>query len=147
MGGSTEEMQALNEAYAVLRDADARAEYEETLPPRTIGRTIRVEMPAVMPWGKHAGTAMEDVPSGYFRWILRKADYASADLKAEIREELDRRRAETSGVEYVQRNSCVVHLSIGGDPPLCGSWWGFRGNESHSSEWPGGEPCKKGCFK
>jgi hypothetical protein len=110
---------------------------------------IRVSLSSLgtMPWGVHRNELLSDVPSDYLRWVLHRSDHADSDLKREVRAELDRRRAEQPGVMYVRRyGRSTVHLSIGGDPPLCGSFWSFRGNESLSAVWPGGKACQKGCF-
>lgn len=42
-----------------------------------------------MPWGKHKGTPLKDVPKDYLLWVLREADKAAPELKAEIQRVLD----------------------------------------------------------
>jgi hypothetical protein len=44
-----------------------------------------------MPFGKHRGQPLENIPSDYLSWVLRKAEAADEWLKARIREEMDRR--------------------------------------------------------
>jgi curved DNA-binding protein CbpA len=150
VGGSNGPMVALNEAMVTLRDPGSRAAYDATLPApvHRVGRTIHIDLRSLpaMAWGKHAGSLLTEIPSDYLRWVLRRADYASVDLKKDIHAELDRRKAEAPSVEYVARSG-VIHLSLDGDPPLCGSWWGWRGNEHHWTSWPGGRACKRGCFR
>lgn len=110
-----------------------------------IGVTLAMEE---MPFGKHRGEALADIPSDYLRWVVRKANTADRTLKRRIHEELDRRRAEQPSAEYVRRSgSAVVHLSLDGDPPLCGSFWSFKGSETFATTWPGGRACSKGCFR
>lgn len=38
----------------------------------------------VMPWGKHKGKPLDQVPSDYLRWALRKASQMSVELRAAI---------------------------------------------------------------
>lgn len=42
-----------------------------------------------MPWGKHRGKLLKDVPRDYLLWVMGKADLASPELKAEIQQVLD----------------------------------------------------------
>lgn len=44
---------------------------------------------STMPWGKHKGTPLKDVPRDYLLWVLREADKAAPELKAEIQQVLD----------------------------------------------------------
>ncbi len=112
-----------------------------------VWEAIRAAEVRTMPFGKHKGMLFEDIPSDYLRWFEREADAADTDLRSDVRQELDRRRAEMRGVEYVTR-STVVHLALDGDLPLCGSWWSWRGNETRYTTWPKhGKPCRKGCFR
>ena len=43
-----------------------------------------------MPWGKHRGTPLSQVPAGYLWWVI-EASNAGADLRAGVRRELARR--------------------------------------------------------
>lgn len=38
----------------------------------------------VMPFGKHKGKSLEDVPSGYLRWALENADIRQPELRLAI---------------------------------------------------------------
>ncbi|MGO9178583.1 MAG: putative quorum-sensing-regulated virulence factor [Candidatus Limnocylindrales bacterium] len=162
VGGSTEHMVALNSARDVL--LNAREAYDRMLataspaPHRSAPQRARpvsesphhiVNLNMVagrMPWGKHRGELFEDVPSDYLRWVLREADAADVDLRHEIRNELDRRRTE-GGVEYVCRGA-VIHISINGDLPLCGSLYVWKSRDTRTTYFPyGGRPCEKGCFR
>lgn len=39
----------------------------------------------LMPWGKHKGVALKDIPRDYLKWILRSADVATPGLKDAVR--------------------------------------------------------------
>jgi len=147
-GGTDEAMKRVNLAWSVLRDPDLRAEYDATLPKpvERVGRAVRVKLSQSMPWGKHEGELIADVPSDYLRWVLRRASYADDELKRDIRAELSKRRQRPGSVEYVQRNG-VVHLSIDGDLPMCGSFWKWKPHDRRYAFWTGGKECKRGCFK
>ncbi len=45
----------------------------------------------VMPFGKHRGKKLADVPSDYLRWVVAKAEMADGTIKALANEELKRR--------------------------------------------------------
>jgi curved DNA-binding protein CbpA len=157
IGGSNGEMTKLNLARETLTDPAARETYDRVLaaPTRSAPRprststgraSIHVEMPATMPWGKYRDQLLEDIPSDYFRWVVREATYADKDLRRDIEAELARRRSKPGRVEYVRRGM-VVHLSIDGDLPLCGSFYSWRGSEHRSTHWLDGKACQRGCFK
>ena len=40
--------------------------------------------PPVMPWGKHKGVPLADVPEDYLNWILKNAENMSPELRAQI---------------------------------------------------------------
>src|SRR5262249_45933980 len=44
-----------------------------------------------MPWGKHRGMLLEDIDTGYLRWVLHEAEAAKPWLKEAVRAELERR--------------------------------------------------------
>ena len=44
--------------------------------------------PDVMPWGKHKGKPLKEVPRDYLKWALNNADAMSAELRAAIEAEL-----------------------------------------------------------
>lgn len=60
-----------------------------------------IQMSVHMPFGKHRGLPLEDIPGDYLSWVLRCAEAADDWLKARIREELDRR----SGRSHAQDGS------------------------------------------
>ena len=37
-----------------------------------------------MPFGKHKGTKLKDLPSNYIDWLLNKADNIDADLRTAL---------------------------------------------------------------
>ena len=45
----------------------------------------------IMPWGKHVGKDMEDIPSSYLKWLAEKCDddeiCEAADQEYQFREE------------------------------------------------------------
>jgi uncharacterized protein (DUF3820 family) len=41
-----------------------------------------------MPWGKHKGELIEDIPAGYLRWALDNAENLKDDLREEIENQL-----------------------------------------------------------
>lgn len=45
----------------------------------------------VMPWGKHKGRPLADVPGSYLFWVLEECESVDASLQRNIREELARR--------------------------------------------------------
>lgn len=99
---------------------------------------------AAMPWGKYRDRLLEDVPGEYLRWVLR-SEYASPDLRKSVESEMSRRRTAPGTVEYVKRGN-VVHLSVNGDLPACGSLYRWKSRDSVTSHWPGGNGCRRGCF-
>lgn len=44
--------------------------------------------PDVMPWGKHKGKPLNEVPRDYLKWAVNNADAMSAELRAAIETEL-----------------------------------------------------------
>jgi hypothetical protein len=42
-----------------------------------------------MPWGRHEGKRLEEIPVSYLRWVLANCDNAPAYLLSEIRRVLD----------------------------------------------------------
>jgi hypothetical protein len=44
-----------------------------------------------MPWGKHRGELIADIPSSYLAWLVENADDLRHDLEMAIRDELARR--------------------------------------------------------
>jgi hypothetical protein len=50
-----------------------------------------------MPWGKHEGKRLEDVPLSYLRWVLRECDNIPLDLRRAIRDVVE--EAEDSGTD------------------------------------------------
>ena len=46
-----------------------------------------------MPFGKHRGEYLEDIPTDYLRWCVEKLDNLSAGLRQDIEAELDDRGA------------------------------------------------------
>jgi hypothetical protein len=49
-----------------------------------------------MPWGKYKGEEIEDIPSGYLRWLARECD--------------DEEIAMTADTEYQHREKYNVHI-------------------------------------
>jgi len=49
----------------------------------------------IMPWGKHKGKCICDIPSGYLRWLANECD--------------DDRIAEAADTEYNHRETYNVH--------------------------------------
>lgn len=98
-----------------------------------------------MPFGKWRGHLIEDIPSDYLGWALRGMDHADEELRRQMREELNRRRAAPGTVHYVKRRG-IVHLSLDGDLPACGSLYSWAGGE-RTTYWPGGRTCRRGCFE
>jgi hypothetical protein len=70
LGGSTAQMQRLNNAIGVIR----------SVPPRRAAptRPATCQMASVttirMPWGKFKGTPMNEVPKGYLVWLVENSD-------------------------------------------------------------------------
>jgi uncharacterized protein (DUF3820 family) len=50
-----------------------------------------------MPWGKHEGKRLEDVPLSYLRWVLRQCDAIPLGLRRAIRDVV--LEAEDSGTD------------------------------------------------
>jgi hypothetical protein len=46
-----------------------------------------------MPWGKHRGQPLSEVPAGYLAWCLEECDGLKPSLRDAIRDELARRFA------------------------------------------------------
>jgi hypothetical protein len=44
-----------------------------------------------MPWGKHKGTSLTDLPDGYLGWLLSKCEGLDPVLKARLEAEVRRR--------------------------------------------------------
>jgi hypothetical protein len=44
--------------------------------------------PVALPFGKHRGEPLHDVPSGYLKWVLENLDRLEPDLKAALAAEL-----------------------------------------------------------
>ena len=42
----------------------------------------------VMPWGKHKGKPLDQVPRDYLNWAVRNADHMSPELRAQIEQNL-----------------------------------------------------------
>jgi len=42
-----------------------------------------------MPWGKHRGKAMEDIPASYLLWLYNQTTKSDNDVMHYIRENLD----------------------------------------------------------
>lgn len=80
-GGSNEEMARINAAWRAIREWLDR-EPEPTL------AVPAYEASAEMPWGKHAGRALTDIPLDYLVWVFTKAERTSWDLACDIRNEL-----------------------------------------------------------
>lgn len=49
-----------------------------------------------MPWGKHAGQRLEDIPIGYLVWLVNECDLKDA-LRNAVEKELRRRQFDQSG--------------------------------------------------
>lgn len=49
--------------------------------------------PNEMPWGKHKGKPISQVPADYLRWVLKNADNATPDLLDRIEKSLEDRGA------------------------------------------------------
>ena len=49
---------------------------------------LRAGWVPTMPFGKHKGRKLSDVPGDYLRWLLTRTDRISPDLKAAIQEQL-----------------------------------------------------------
>lgn len=47
-----------------------------------------------MPWGKHKGEELEDVPTDYLEWILREARRIPDDLAEEMENQIRMRAGE-----------------------------------------------------
>jgi hypothetical protein len=54
----------------------------------------------IMPWGKHKGTSLEDVPSDYLLWVNNQEWIASwPELQAYIKKNIDQLREEAGEEE------------------------------------------------
>ncbi len=80
-----------------------------------------------MPWGKHKGKPLTDVPSDYLQWVIAEADNASSWLKQQIKQELSRRcsppprQASNTALsvdqidDWFRRLARKYHPDVGGD--------------------------------
>lgn len=57
--------------------------------------------PLRMPFGKHRGEAIEDIPTEYIEWALENADIRSASVREEMQNQLELR----AGRGVVRRNA------------------------------------------
>lgn len=59
-----------------------------------------------MPWGKHKGERLDQIPPGYLRWVLENCDHLTLGLRRDIRwvlDELDGEAANVPAAPAVQR--------------------------------------------
>lgn len=63
-----------------VRHQCAAAQGEQAAPSET-GDEERVARHTVMPFGKHAGEYLEDIPTGYLRWALERDVFRSPHLR------------------------------------------------------------------
>lgn len=72
---ATQWMRALNEAHETLSDPVRRAQYD--------ARRASDRPTLLMPWGKHAGTPVADLPRSYLAWLVNNVDNAEVRAAAE----------------------------------------------------------------
>lgn len=60
-----------------------------------------------MPFGKHKGEQLADIPTEYLQWVFENCSYIRSDLRAEIGNELADRDSEA--------NSMTGRYSVGHD--------------------------------
>jgi uncharacterized protein (DUF3820 family) len=94
------------------------------VPAAEMPRMVRQAKGIEMPFGKHAGRALGDLPTGYRRWCLKTLENARSELRAALALSLgeqpaDHPRPEPSSTTRTSRPrdpADVVNLDMGGDP-------------------------------
>ena len=97
---STSMTAEINEAWDLVRDPDRRAQVDRVLPDPLADaqaeirrfRQILAAAAVRMPWGRHEGDALAQIPSDYLRWVLEHADAADDDLRHDINAVLEERQ-------------------------------------------------------
>ena len=67
----------------------------------------------VMPFGKHEGKPLGEVPSDYLCWAVRECDSLSGGMRLSIAEELRRRGVEPPQRRPKQEPKCADHEADG----------------------------------
>ena len=96
---STTHTAEINEAWDLLRDPQRRTEVDRVRPNPLADaqaeirryRGILASGAVRMPWGRHEGDALAQIPSDYLRWILDHADAADDDLRRDVGAVLEER--------------------------------------------------------
>jgi hypothetical protein len=76
----------------------------------------------IMPWGKHKGRRLSEIPGSYLFWLLEECDSLRDDLRIKIQEELRNRihPKQKTGIDvasirdWCRRASLVCHPDTGG---------------------------------
>jgi Putative quorum-sensing-regulated virulence factor len=75
-----------------------------------------------MPFGKHRGEELEDLPEDYIHWLVTEFDGLRPYLRQRLEEELQKREEEDRARRQQRKNQSRASTSNGGPPPHLKNW-------------------------
>lgn len=106
------------------RAADGDAKPAAKSAPKTEGKPESTDEPlTVMPFGKHAGKPLADVPVSYFEWALENMNRLDERIRTAMQAQIDQRRGagESTGQSAAKASSTVPAATASSAPASSGS--------------------------